>query len=151
MDLERLLANEVRSALRMIESGECGMNDEQRESAFRAIQYYKTGISHFTESTARGCIAQMYYYEGESDKVYAPFFDYKELEEEYKSLKDDIPDYNEWDFAVTMNLVYSNHHEAVSKWTKGRMMERIESLAVSFLNDEDTHHPTDKIWWYMNN
>lgn len=28
--------------------------------------------------------------------------------------------------------------------------KRISELAISFLCDESTNHPTDKIWWYMN-
>lgn len=50
-----------------------------------------------------------------------------------------------------MNLMYSNHIELVRKWTKdkGSMIGRMSELSVSFLNDEDTVHPTDKIFWYM--
>lgn len=153
MDLEKLLLSEVRSALRMLENGECGLDDQQREAAFRTLQYYKTGQTHFTECTARGCIAQMYYFEGDTKKRYAPFFDYEVAEREYEKVCDDIPDYNFWDFAVTMNLVYSNHRNLIKSWTRGNdtLTTRISELSVSFLNDQDTSHPGEKIWWYMNN
>lgn len=136
----------------MLENDECGLDEYQREAAYRSVQYYKNGVSHFTESTARGCIAQMYCFTDETTKRYAPFVDYNTVREEYEKVKDDIPDYNLWDFAVTLNLVYSNHADAVGRWTrnKGKLAERMKELAVGFLNDVDTDHPTDKIWWYMN-
>lgn len=42
-------------------------------------------------------------------------------------------------------------YEIGEKWTKdkGSLIGRIIGLSVSFLKDEDTVHPTDKIFWYM--
>lgn len=92
----------------------------------------------------------MYYYEDDALRVYAPFFSYEEVKNEYEKVADIIPDYNVWDFAVTMNLAYSNHHDLVKKLSKNResVTKNISGLSVSFLNDEDTNHPTDKIFWY---
>lgn len=149
MEYLKLLAK-ARNAVRMLENNECGLDKVQEEAAMRTLDYYMTGNSHFTELSARGCIAQMFYYCGDYEKAYAPFFEYEELKKEYKNVKDVIPDYNVWDFAVTMNLIYSNHHESVKKWQKGSLIKRISDLSVEFLNDEDTAHPDDKIWWYMN-
>ena len=117
MDSLNLLLSEVRNALRMLEEGECGMSKEQEENAYRAIQYYKNGVSHFDELTARGCISQMYYYDSDTHRSYAPFVGI----------------------------------ELVRKWTKdkGSLIGMMSELSVSFLNDEDTVHPTDKIFWYM--
>lgn len=151
MDSLNLLLSEARSALKMLEEGECGMSKEQEENAFRSIQYYKNGVSHFDELSARGCIAQMYYYDSDTHKSYAPFLSYEDVEKEYRRIRNDISDYNLWDFAVTMNLIYSNHVNLVKKWAKckQRLIGMISELSVSFLNDEDTDHPTDKIFWYM--
>ena len=115
MDSLNLLLSEVRNALRMLEEGECGMSKEQEENAYRAIQYYKNGVSHFDELTARGCISQMYYYDSDTHRSYAPFVSYEDIEKEYRRVGKDIPDYNLWDFAVTINLMYSNHIELVRK------------------------------------
>ncbi len=147
----RLLVSEVSNALRMLQNGECGLDAIQTENAFRYIQYCKNGVSHFDECTARGCIATLYYYEDDTHRVYAPFFDYEEVKAEYRKFADQIPDYNLWDFAVTMNLIYSNHSDLVKKWSKSEesIIKKISDLSVSFLNDEDTNHPTDKIFWYM--
>ena len=152
MDLSRLLVNEVRSVLDMLERGECGFTPEETERAFRTVQYYKHGISHFDEMTARACIAQMYCFVDESHKVFAPFVDYDRAEELYSEIALDIPDYNFWDFAVTLNLAYSNHAELFKGWTKGKdkLERRLAQLSVSFLNEENALHPEGKIWWYMN-
>ena len=107
----------------------------------RTLDYFMSGNSHFNEISARGCIAQMYYYRSDTEKAFAPYFSYEEVREEYEKVADAIPDYNLWDFAVTMNLVYSNHIESV--------INKITDLSVSFLSDEDTNHPTDKIFWYV--
>lgn len=151
MELQSLLSK-ARNAVRMLENNECGLDDIQREAAMRTIDYYMNGNSHFTELSARGCIAQMYYYEDDTNKVFAPYFDYKEVKTEYDKVKNMIPDYNFWDYAVTLNLAYSNHFDVVKKWTKDKrkLTERLSELAVSFLCDEDTAHPCDKIFWYMN-
>lgn len=149
MEYLKLLAK-ARNAVRMLENNECGLDKVQEEAAMRTLDYYMTGNSHFTELSARGCIAQMFYFKDDYNKAYAPFFEYEEIKEEYKNVMGDIPDYNVWDFAVTMNLIYSNHHDSVEKWQKGKLVKRISCLAVEFLNDEDTAHPYDKIWWYMN-
>ena len=149
MEYLKLLAK-ARNAVRMLENNECGLDKVQEEAAMRILDYYMTGNSHFTEFSARGCIAQMFYFKNDYNKAYAPFFEYEEIKKEYKKVMDDIPNYNVWDFAVTMNLIYSNHHDSVEKWQKGKLVKRISCLAVEFLNDEDTAHPDDKIWWYMN-
>lgn len=135
----------------MLKNDECGLYAQQTEAAMRAIEYYMNGTTHFTELSARGCIAQMYYYKNDTEKVFAPFLDYEELKDEYEKVKDEILDYNFWDYAVTMNLAYSNHIELIKKWTKdkGKIIGRLSQLSVSFLNDEDSNHPTDKIFWSL--
>lgn len=151
MDSLRLLSK-VRNAVRMLENNECGLDKLQEEAAMRELEYYMSGVSHFDELSARGCIAKMYYYVDDTSKEFGPFVSYDNVKNDYEEVKDDIPDYNVWDFAVTLNLMYSDHAEVVKKWTKGndKLEKRMVELAVSWLNDEDTNHLTDKIWWYMN-
>jgi len=145
------LLSKVRNALRMLENGECGFDSIQREAAMRTLDYFMSGNSHFNEISARGCIAQMYYYRTDTEKAFAPYFSYDEVKNEYEKVAHLIPDYNQWDFAVTMNLVYSNHIDLVRKWSRSEdsVIHKITDLSVSFLCDEDTNHPTDKIFWYM--
>ena len=150
MDSLRLLAK-ARNAVRMLENNECGLDKIQSEAAMRTLDYWMNGNTHFTELSARGCIAQMYYYIDDTRKRFGPFLDFEEVKGDFEKVRMEIPDYNVWDFAVTMNLVYSNHHEVIEKWTrkKENVVKRVSKLAVSFLNDEDSAHPSDKIFWYM--
>lgn len=136
----------------MLERGECGLSPEDEESAFRAVQYYKNSQRHFDELSARAAIAKMFYFVGESEKAFAPFFDYDEARELYDSVADRLPGYNFWDFAVALNLIYSNHIDVIKGWTrdKAKLGKRITELVVTFLIDEDSNHPFDKIWWYVN-
>lgn len=152
MDLSRLLVSEAKSALDMLERGECGFTPEEERQVFRTIQYYKRGDKHFDEMTARACISQMYYFSDDIAKVFAPFVSYDRAKELYAGIETVIPDYNFWDFAVTLNLIYSNHADVVKQWTrdKGKLEERLMQLAISFLNEDCAHHPEGKIWWYMN-
>ena len=151
MDLSRLLVSEVRSALDMLEKGECGFSPEEEERAFRAIQYYKHRNNHFEEMTARACIAQMYYFTDDTSRIFAPFVNYDRAKELYSEIAMDIPDYNFWDFAVTLNLAYSSHIGAISGWTRSKeqIEKRLTQLAVSFLNSNAKQFD-GKIWWYMN-
>lgn len=151
MDSLRLLAK-ARNAVRMLENNECGLDKIQEEAAMRTLDYYMSGNTHFTELSARGCIAQMYYFETDTKKAFAPYFSYEELKKEYDEVRDEIADYNFWDFSVTMNMIYSNHHDTLAYLCdkKRNKMKICSVMAVHFLNDEDTAHPSDKIFWYMN-
>ena len=152
MDLSRLLVSEVRSALDLLERGECGLSPYEAERAFHTIQYYKEGRSHFDELSARACIARILYFVDDSTKVFAPYFDLARVKELYANVAADILDYNFWDFAVTLNLAYAKHHDIIRKWTRGRakLEERLCQLSVKFLTDDLSLHPDGKIWWYMN-
>lgn len=151
MASSRLLSS-IRNAIRMLEHDECGLSEEQEESAMKELEYYMSGVSHFGELTARSCIATMFYYKGDAEKKFGPYVDYERMKELYENIKTEIADYNEWDFAVTLNLMYTEHAEVVRRWTKGeeRLEKRMTELAVSWLNDEVTNHLSDKIWWYIN-
>ena len=107
---------------------------------------------HFDEHLGRACIANIYYFDDDVHKNYAPYFDYQDVKKEYDRLAWSIPDYNFWDFAVTMNKMYADHIDVVGRWSRSEetTKRRIAELAVSFLCDDSSNHPTDKIWWYMN-
>lgn len=135
----------------MIEGDDCGMSEAEIDSAMREIDYYMGDVRHFGEMSARRSIATMYYYTGETERRFGPYVDYGRVKELYEGVKDSIPDYNVWDFAVTLNLMYTEHADTVGRWTRGedRLERRMTELAVGWLNDEVTNHLTDKIRWYM--
>lgn len=107
---------------------------------------------HFDEKLGRACIANIYYFKDDVTKEYAPFFGYEEMKEEYDKQAWMIPDYTMWDFAVTMYKMFAENIDVIGKWSRSKetLKKRISELSVSFLCDESTNHPTDKIWWYMN-
>lgn len=139
-------------AYKMLKNGECGFSTEEEKIIQRNIQYWIDSKHHYEESSGRACIATIYYFTDDIHKAYAPYFRYEELAEEYKRISRNLPDYNFWDFAVTINKMYADHIDVVGKWSRDKetIKRRMTELAVSFLCDDSTNHPTDKIWWYMN-
>lgn len=152
MALHRLLADVMSDAADRLRRNECGMTDVQMERALSHMLYVLSGERHYDESTAREAMSQMYYFSSETKKEYAPFISVEDTKEMYEEVRTLIPDYTLWDFVVTANLVYSNHIGVLkaARRSPQNVRKRVISLSLSFLLDEDTKHPTDKIWWYMN-
>lgn len=153
MKIENLLADTLECAAQRLRSNTCGMTDEEMETALHRMLYMLNSDRHFSEDTARSVIARMFYFADETHKVYAPFFAYEDVKQSYESMCSSIPDdYNFWDFCVTVNLMYSNHVTSLHPKTTDRekLLRQSCTLAINFLLDEDTDHPTDKIWWYIN-
>lgn len=152
MDLSRSLSHVANAAFQMFQNGECGFSEEEERMVQRNLLYWMERRHHFDEKLGRACITNIYYFKDDVTKEYAPFFDYKEVKEEYDKQAWMIPDYTMWDFAVTMNKMFAENIDVIGKWSRSKetLKKRISELSVSFLCDESTNHPTDKIWWYMN-
>lgn len=149
MNIRNLLADALDSASARLRNNTCGMTDDEMEAALHRMLYLLQTDRHFTEDTARAAIARMYYFADDTHKCFAPFFTYDDLHAAYTHMLPTIPDdYNFWDFAVTVNLMYSNHIDTLRAWfrDRSRLLQKSCELARSFLLDEDTEHPTDKIW-----
>ena len=152
MDLSRSLSHVANAAFQMFQNGECGFSEEEERIVQRNLLYWMERRHHFDEKLRRACIANIYYFKDDVTKEYAPFFGYEEMKEEYDKQAWMIPDYTMWDFAVTMNKMFAENIDVIGKWSRSKetLKKRISELSVSFLCDESTNHPTDKIWWYMN-
>lgn len=152
MELSKSLLHVAGSAYRMLQDGECGFTEEEEEIVRRNLLNWMDNRHHYDEKSGRACIANIYYFKDDTHKEYAPYFDHEDIMGEYRRLRDELFGYTYWDFAVTLNVMFSNHHETLKKVSKkGEELLRMTGrMAVNFLNDEDTGHPTDKIWWYMN-
>lgn len=152
MDLSRSLSHVANAAFQMFQNGECGFSEEEERIVQRNLLYWMERRHHFDENLGRACIANIYYFKDDVTKEYAPFFGYEEMKEEYDKQAWMIPDYTMWDFAVTMNKMFAENIDVIGKWSRSKetLKKRISELSVSFLCDESTNHPTDKIWWYMN-
>ena len=152
MDLSRSLSHVANAAFQMFQNGECGFSEEEERIVQRNLLYWMERRHHFDEKQGRACISNIYYFKDDVTKEYAPFFGYEEMKEEYDKQAWMIPDYTMWDFAVTMNKMFAENIDVIGKWSRSKetLKKRISELSVSFLCDESTNHPTDKIWWYMN-
>ncbi len=153
MNVRNLLADAFDSAASRLRNNSCGMTDQEMEVALHKMLYLLDSDHHFNEDNARAAIARMYYFIDDTHKCYAPFFSYEEIKAAYDKMQPTLPDdYNFWDFCVTVNLMYSNHIETLRTWfrDRSRLLQKSCELARSFLLDEDSDHPTDKIWWYVN-
>lgn len=153
MNVRNLLADAFDSAAIRLRNNSCGMSDKEMEAALHKMLYLLDNDHHFSEADARAAIARMYYFRDDTHKSYAPFFPYEDIRAAYDKMYLTLPDdYNFWDFCVTVNLMYSNHIETLRSWfrDRSRLLQKSCELARSFLLDEDTDHPSDKIWWYVN-
>ena len=152
MDLSRSLSHVANAAFQMFQNGECGFSEEEERIVQMNLLYWMERRHHFDEKLGRACIANIYYFKDDVTKEYAPFFGYEEMKKEYDKQAWMIPDYTMWDFAVTMNKMFAENIDVIGKWSRSKetLKKRISELSVSFLCDESTNHPTDKIWWYMN-
>ena len=152
MDLSKSLLHVAGSAYRMLLNEECGLTKEEENIVLRNLLYWMEGRRHFDERLGRASIANIYYFKSDTHKVYAPFFDLEDIRVEYEAAKEDISEYTFWDFAVTMNMMFANHHDIIMRMigNNEKLVKITSIMAINFLNDEDTEHPSDKIWWYMN-
>lgn len=62
-------------------------------------------------------------------------------QEIYETVKDEIRPYNQWDFAVVLNMVYSDNYNLMKKWfaddSEEQLMDKMVDLAVNWLRDDD--------------
>lgn len=72
----------------------------------------------------------------------------------YNEHKDEIPDYNCWDWMVTISMIKSDNCGVLSEWfpddDDDMRNERIVRLALNWLLDEDNPFGSSKIWCYFN-
>lgn len=109
---------------------------------------------HYNEEFAHEDIAKMYYVDDDGEMRHGPYWTDGDILAIYNEHRDEIPDYNCWDFAVTMNMVKSDNCQLLSEWfpddDSSMKNERIVQLAINWLDDEDNPFGSSKIWYYLN-
>ena len=109
---------------------------------------------HYNEEFAHEDIAKMYYVDEDGEMHHGPYWTDEDLLAIYNEHRDEIPDYNRWDFAVTMTMIKSDHCKLLSEWfpddDNSMRNERIVQLALNWLEDEDNPFGSSKIWYYLN-
>ena len=117
-----------------------------------AMVYGVLSEEHFDKHFADDAIKKMWYEDEDGNKHMAPFFTEEEIKEAFDKHQDDISDYNIHDLAVTMNLLRSDHHLLLERYSKDEeeLKEMVTMMAVEYLQDPDCLHPTSKIWHNIN-
>ena len=127
--------------------------EKQREVLYNKI-YYSVYGGHFDKESAEKAIAKFYYVKPDGTKKQAPYWSEADVRTVYDRIKGEIPNYNFYDFEVTLNMVKSDNCNKLKKWfpdaTKEQLMEKLVEEAVNYLVDEDNPYGTEKVWKYLN-
>lgn len=117
-----------------------------------AMVYGVLSDEHFDKHFADDAISKMWYEDENGTKHMAPYFTDEEIKKAFKEHQDDISDYTIHDLAVTMNLLRSDHHVLLERYSKDadELLEMVVVMAVEYLQDPDCLHHTSKIWHNIN-
>ena len=128
------------------------MPEEAKEELYAKL-YGHLSNGHYNEEFAMRAVEEMYYTDEMGNAHYAPYWTIAVVKEWYESVKAEIPNYNLYDFYVTINMIASDNHNLLVKWFPSDTAEDREkkyvALAVNWLKDEDWHEH-NKIWHYLN-
>ncbi len=110
---------------------------------------------HYNEEFATLQIEQMFFKDKSEDRHYAPNWSatqYKALFEQNKHrLKN--KNYNYWDWAVTLEMAYTDNHCLLKTWFPNATEEEIKlksiDVAINYLNDDDDDDD-GRIWHRFN-
>ena len=129
-----------------------GMPADKKAKLMRDV-FRTISVGHYNEDFANEDIKKMFYTDKDDKEHDAPYWPESAVKELYNEYREDIPDYNFWDFLVTMNMVASDNWCLVMSWfpdiTDSERNEKFAEMAVNWLNDEDWP-TTTKIWDYLN-
>ena len=128
------------------------MPEEAKEELYAKL-YGHLSNGHYNEEFAMHAVEEMFYTDEIGNAHYAPYWTIAVVKEWYDSVKAEIPNYNLYDFYVTINMIASDNHNLLVKWFPSDTAEDREkkyvALAVNWLKDEDWHEH-NKIWHYLN-
>lgn len=126
--------------------------DEHAQKALVRKIYGAMTDKHYNTEMAHNDVSGMYYTDADGNKHNAPYWTDTDMETAYGMYKDEIPDYNLWDFAVTMNMVKSDNWCMLRNWfpnyDEKELTEKVIEMSLAFLKDEDWPTKT-KIWDYL--
>ena len=106
---------------------------------------------HYNEQFAMWQIEQMFYKDMKGDIHYAPNWSMMQYKASFEQNKHRLKrnTYNHWDWAVALEMAYTDFHCLLKTWYPDASDEEIKAkavdVAVNFLNDDDD--PEDgRIW-----
>lgn len=105
---------------------------------------------HYNEDFAMWQINRMYYKNKNGEKITSPHYSKDKYKSVYESIKSRLNNnnYNLWDIAVTMEMVYSDNVCLYMSWwdniTEDMLLEKVTDEVINYLNDDDDTE--GKIW-----
>ena len=129
------------------------MPEEEKHHLMREILGMMTDC-HYDEMFAKEDVKKMYFVDSRGNRHNAPYWTDEEIRSVYDSVRPEIPDYNNWDFYVALNMIKSDNCALLSRWfpdmTPEERDEKLVEMTVNWLQDEDYIYPDSKIWHYLN-
>jgi hypothetical protein len=127
--------------------------DESAKKALNREIYSEMVGGHYNETLAMEDVKCMYYIDEDGKMVRAPYWTAEQVKDIYDTVRKDIPDYNEWDFFVTMNMVASDNMMLLERWfptlQRDMLDKKMVEMSINWLTDDDLGNST-KIWDYIN-
>lgn len=104
---------------------------------------------HYNEAFGMWRIEQMYWKDKQGNTHHAPHWTSEQHKGAYEAVKSKIPaTYNCYDFAVTLEMIYSDNICLYRSWwpeaTDADLEAKVVDAAVNYLKDDDD--PDCKIW-----
>ena len=135
------------------EAVESKMTAHEKNALYRKVYGAMDG-GHYNEDFAREDVSQMYYTDKSGSKHYGPYWTDDALRSIYNKHKSEIPEYNFWDWMVTMSMIKSDYCALLNEWFPGEdddaRNEKIVRLAINWLQDDDNPFGKTKAWCYFN-
>ena len=109
---------------------------------------------HYNEEFAMWQIGEMHFKDKKGEVHHAPHWTVEQYKAAYESVKSKIKNsaYNMWDFAVTIEMLYSDNYCMYKEWwpdAPDRVIEgKVIEAAINYLNDDDDIE--GKIWKRFN-
>ena len=109
---------------------------------------------HYNEDFAMWQIEQMHFTDKRGEVHHAPHWNKSQYKSAYDSVKSKIKNshYNMWDFAVTLEMLYSDNICMYKEWwadaTQEILEQKVIEASINYLNDDDD--ADGKIWKRFN-
>ena len=135
------------------EAVDTSMDPEAKRKLMRDV-YAAISGHHYNEEFAQEDVAKMFYKGNDGKEHHAPYWTVEQVKDVYPSVSKQIPDYNFWDFYVTLQMVKADNCPLLMRWFPNATPEErdrmLVEMAVNWLDDPDSPAAGHKIWAYLN-
>ena len=129
------------------------LSEEDYQKLLKKVYCKMSGV-HFNDMFAKQQVSNMYFTDKYDVKHQGPFISESEVTQMYEKIRSKISNYNIYDFYVTVQMIYSDKYNMLIEWfgdiPKDDLTNKVMSMAVNWLNDDDNPFGSEKIWGYFN-